>query len=120
MMNRAQLMVYIENRYGVLPEYPWQKYPYYAVFRHPQKAKWFAVIMDIPLSKLTHNANDSKIIAIINLKVMPELVGSLRLKKGVYPAYHMNKEHWVSIALGVGFDEAALQTLIDDSYDLLT
>ncbi|WP_316378062.1 MmcQ/YjbR family DNA-binding protein, partial [Enterococcus faecium] len=33
------------------------------------------------------------------LKVDPELGGILRGKEGYFPAYHMNKEHWISIDL---------------------
>nr|WP_227989346.1 MmcQ/YjbR family DNA-binding protein [Morganella morganii] len=46
------------------------------------------------------------------------MVGSLRLKEGVYPAYHMNKEHWVTIILDGKFNSGELKSLIDDSYRL--
>lgn len=118
-MSRQKVIEYIEHHYGALPEYPWRQYPHYAFFRHPKKAKWFAVIMDVELSKLTQDSQNSKIVDIINLKVLPEIAGSLRLKKGGYPAYHMNKEHWVSIVLDEDFEEAQLYTLIHDSYDLI-
>nr|WP_250210024.1 MmcQ/YjbR family DNA-binding protein [Morganella morganii] len=46
------------------------------------------------------------------------MVGSLRLKDGIYPAYHMNKEHWVTIMLDTEFSSEELKSLIDDSYRL--
>lgn len=33
-MNRSQLYIYIKQAYGTDPEFLWQKYPNYAVFRH--------------------------------------------------------------------------------------
>lgn len=38
---------------------------------------------------------ESKKVDILNIKVKLELLGSLRQMDGVYPAYHMNKEHWI-------------------------
>ncbi|MFG0738130.1 MmcQ/YjbR family DNA-binding protein [Proteus terrae] len=110
-------MNYIKENYNVEPECLWTKYPNYIVFRHNGNSKWFAAIMDVLESKLS-DIGSSDIVDIINLKVMPNLTGSLRLKKGVYPAYHMNKEHWVSISFSSEFDDSELKSLIAESYNL--
>ncbi len=44
-MNRKELEKHIFNTYEVKPEYPWNKYPTYAVFRRENNQKWFAVII---------------------------------------------------------------------------
>ncbi|WIF73560.1 MmcQ/YjbR family DNA-binding protein [Proteus vulgaris] len=116
-MNRKELINYIKENYNVEPECLWIKYPNYIVFRHKSNSKWFVAIMDVLDIKLSNNGS-SDIVDIINLKVMPNLTGSLRLKKGVYPAYHMNKEHWVSISLSSEFDDRELKSLIAESYNL--
>ena len=116
-MKRNDLINYIQNNYGVSPEYPWDKYPNYVVFRHQGSSKWFALIMDVSADKL-HEGDSGTIIDIVDVKVEPELVGSLRLKEGVFPAYHMNKEHWITIKLDDGFSESELKSLIDGSYRL--
>lgn len=36
---------------------------------------------------------------ILNVKSDPMLIGSYRTQKGFFPAYHMNKENWISILL---------------------
>ena len=46
-MNRFDIMNYISERYDVEPQYLWDTYPDYAVFRHPGNGKWFAVIMNV-------------------------------------------------------------------------
>ncbi|MBG2915129.1 MmcQ/YjbR family DNA-binding protein [Proteus cibarius] len=116
-MNRKELINYIKENYNAEPECLWIKYPNYIVFRHNSNSKWFAAIMDVLESKLSDNGSRN-MVDVINLKVMPNLTGSLRLKKGVYPAYHMNKEHWISISLSSEFDDNELKSLISESYNL--
>lgn len=57
---------------------------------------------------------------VMNLKCHHALIGELLLRKGVLPAYHMNKEHWISVLLT---EECELSreeviSLIDLSYEL--
>ncbi|MBW5406153.1 MmcQ/YjbR family DNA-binding protein [Morganella morganii] len=116
-MKKNDLIDYIRTNYGSSPEYPWIKYPDYIVFRHRGNSGWFALIMSVSADKI--GAGDTKtVVDIVNIKVAPELVGSLRLKDGVYPAYHMNKEHWITIMLDGKFNSDELESLIDDSYRL--
>lgn len=46
------------------------------------------------------------------------MIGSLRKEKGIFPAYHMNKEHWVSIILESDFSKENLVQLLDLSFDI--
>lgn len=41
-MNRNTLEQYILETYLTEAEYPWVKYPNFAVFRHANNKKWFA------------------------------------------------------------------------------
>lgn len=116
-MKRSELVDYIQSNYGAVAETPWSKFPDYIVFRHGNNSKWFAVIMNVALKKLCENCGDD-VVDIVNIKALPEMIGSLRLKEGIYPAYHMNKEHWVTIKLDNNFPENELKTLVADSYRL--
>ncbi|MEX5931833.1 MmcQ/YjbR family DNA-binding protein [Providencia hangzhouensis] len=116
-MNRSELVDYIQHNYGVDPETPWGKFPEYIVFRRRNNAKWFAVIIRISSNKLDTNKNE-EMVNIVNLKAAPELIGSLRLKDDIYPAYHMNKEHWITIKLPGSLTDSELKELIEDSYKL--
>ncbi|MDV5225904.1 MmcQ/YjbR family DNA-binding protein [Providencia rettgeri] len=118
-MKRSELIDYIQSNYGVVAESPWKNLPKYRVFRHENNSKWFAVLMNVTSKTLSENGGND-MVDIVNIKASPELVGSLRLKEHVYPAYHMNKEHWITIILGRGFPENELKALIDDSYKLTT
>ena len=115
-MNRQELEKYILDSYGVSPEYPWIKYPFFSVFRHESNNKWFAVIMTIDKSKL--GINEDGQIDVVNLKCDTLMIGSVRLEKGVYPAYHMNKQNWITVALDNSADDDLVKMLADMSYEL--
>ena len=46
------------------------------------------------------------------------LVGSLRMKSGFLPAYHMNKNLWISIVLEGLENDGMIKNLIDWSYQV--
>lgn len=104
------------ERYSVNPDFPWAKYPDYAVFRHANNRKWFALLMPVTSTALGLPAQ-AELIHILNLKTRPELTGQLRMLPGFFPAYHMNKEHWVSVRIDTVTDEL-LWSLLDDSFSL--
>lgn len=115
-MNRKQVTEHIAETYGVQAEYPWMSQPDYAVFRHENNRKWFAVIMDLPRQRMGLEG-DGKI-DIMNLKCDPLLIGSLRLEKGFFPAYHMSKANWISVSLDNSVETDKIKMLIDLSFDL--
>jgi len=115
-MQRHDLIQKIKAQYHAEPDYPWAKYPDYAVFRHSHNHKWFCLLMSVP-SAILGIESEQEIVDIINVKAHPEQIGSLRTIQGVLPAYHMNKEHWVSLVLSQVSDELIAQ-LLDESFAL--
>ena len=115
-MNREALDKYINNVYGVTAEFPWLSAPTFAVYRHRSNQKWFAVIMEIPKSKL--GIDEEGNINVINLKSDPLLIGSLTLDNGIYPAYHMNKNHWITVCLDGTVEEDKIEWLLGLSFEL--
>ena len=55
-------------------------------------------------------------IDVMNVKLAPELITSIKNTKGFAPAYHMNKAHWVSIEIGKVSDTKS-KALIDMSFN---
>jgi len=55
---------------------------------------------------------------IMNVKCDPLLAGTLLMEKGVFPAYHMSKGSWVSVALDGSVDDEQIKWLIKMSFDL--
>lgn len=115
-MNREAMDKYINNVYGVTAEFPWLSAPTFAVYRHQSNNKWFAVIMEIPKSKIGMEKEGN--INVVNLKCDPLLVGSLILDKGIHPAYHMNKNHWITVCLDESIEEDKVKWLLNLSFEL--
>ena len=76
---------YIKNKYGSLPEFLWEKYSDFGVFRSNKNKKWFAIIMNISKTKLDFEDRE---VEVLNLKVDNPL--DYLDKKGFYKAYHMD------------------------------
>ena len=116
MMTREDIFDFVSKRYDVKPDYPWQKYKNYAALRHPDNEKWFGLVMDITSDKLGLDNNEE--IDVLNVKLRKEFVGPLRKKKGIYRAYHMDKNNWVTINLDEVKKTEEIQDLIAESYEL--
>lgn len=107
---------YIAQTYGVAGEYPFAKDATTCVFRHQNNRKWFAVIMEIPRAKLGLSGDSH--IRVVNVKCDTRLIGSFRQETGIFPAYHMSKAHWLTVALDGTVGEEKIWFLLDMSYDL--
>ncbi len=115
-MNRKELERYIAETYNSEAKAPWMKNPNHLVFCHRNNQKWFALLIEVPGEKLGL-AGDG-MVDIVNLKCDPILAGSLRTEPGIYPAYHMNKERWISVLLDSSVAEETLKILLDMSFHL--
>lgn len=113
-MKRRELEAFIRKTYSVGADYPWLNYPNYEVFRHCSNRKWFAIIMDVPKNKL--GLPGRELLDIVNFKCDSCLIGSLRTESGFFPAYHMNKENWITIALDGSVSDDKIKILLDMSY----
>lgn len=108
----------IRDRYSCEAEYLWAKYPEYSVFRHPISGKWFAAVMNISPDKIGLKGEEN--IDIIDVKCDPLMIGSLLKEKGFFPAYHMNKNSWITVTLDDKADDEHISYLIDMSYDAVS
>ncbi len=115
-MDKQVLDEFITDTYGAVGEYMWEKYSTFAVYRHDNNKKWFAVIMEISKSKI--GLNDNSLINVVNLKCDPLLIGSLLFEKGIHKGYHMNKNHWITVRLDGSVDNDKIKWLLDMSFDL--
>lgn len=113
-MTRAELTRYIFDTYSVEPDYPFSDDNVSAVFRHAANRKWFALAMNIPAQKLGL-PSDARI-DIVNMKCDPVVIGSFRGLPGLFPAYHMSKENWITAALDGSAADETVKTLLDMSY----
>ncbi len=114
-MTRKEFEKLILETYGIKPDYPF-KDSSATVFRHENSKKWFAIMMTIDKSKLEPQKKGQ--LDIVNLKCADEIISSLWQEAGIYPAYHMNKSHWLSIALDGSVDDKTIGWLLGISYEL--
>ena len=114
---RDRITQKILDAYGIQPEYLWANSPDSAVFRHLGSGKWFGLIMNVEKKRL-HLTGDEAV-DVLNVKCDPILIGSLRREPGFLPAYHMNKDSWISILLDGTVPDDRIMPLLDMSYDLV-
>lgn len=104
--------------YGIRAEFPFKDDNETAVFRHKSKSKksgkWFCLFMRVSGTKF--GLKDENL-SIINLKCDPELALILHDFKGIFPAYHMNKKHWISVILNA-VPKSQVADLIEESWNL--
>lgn len=113
-MDRAELKAYIRQTYHIEADHPWAKSPNHEVFRHAENRKWFALILDVPQNKL--GLPGTQRMDVVNVKCDPILIGSLRAEHGIYPAYHMSKDTWITVALDGTVAPDAIKALLDMSF----
>ena len=110
------VMEYCLNKYGDSFEYLWDNSPDAAAIRRRDNRKWYGVLMKISSEKL--GLLPSRNINVINLHVDADELSSLIEKDSIFPAYHMNKKHWVTVILDGSMKTEELFRLIDRSYEL--
>lgn len=116
-MNRNELLQYIQQEYVCDIDYPWERYSDYIVIRRRDNQKWFAGIFNIKGHQVGQDTNEP--MDIVNLKCEPDLIPNLIHENGIYPAYHMNKQHWMSVDIESYEDIEKLKMLVDMSYQLV-
>ena len=95
-LTRADIFCYAKEHFGSEPEYLWARTPESAVLRHADNRKWYAIVMPVERA----------------------LVGALRTRPGFLPAYHMNKERWITLLLDGPVSREEGFQLLEMSYEL--
>ena len=113
-MTRQELTDYIFDAFSVEADYPFPRDDVSCVFRHTDNRKWFGIMMKIPYRTLGMNRDGET--DIVNVKCDPVLMGTFRGKSGFRPAYHMNKDKWITILLDGSAGREEITALVDMSF----
>ena len=105
----------INQKYKVSPEFLWDKFPGYGVFRNSRSNKWFGIVMNIDISKIVEDKTGE--VEVLNVKLDDDIQDYIG-KEGIYPGYHANKKGWVSIILDDTLTDRKIMQLINISYDI--
>jgi predicted DNA-binding protein (MmcQ/YjbR family) len=111
-MTKEELFAWIRAEFEVEPDYPWNDGN--AVLRHRENNKWFGLVMSVQRAKLGLSGNGA--IDVLNIKGDPDLICFLRTQKGYLPAYHMNKNSWITIVLEDFKLEDEIKNLVSSSF----
>ena len=113
-MTKQEFLEYCLDTHGTSPDYPFEEDFETAVLRHSENRKWYAIVMKISRRKFGFDSDE--VIDVVNLKLPVEMFGSFVMSDGVYPAYHMNKLHWISVLLPDA-PEDVVQFLVNVSFE---
>ena len=112
-MTKQELLSYCLNTFDTSPDYPFDDWMESAVLRHKESRKWYAIAMRVSRWKFGMDSDET--VDVVNLKLPTEMLGSFGASDGVYPAYHMNKLHWISVLLPDAPEEL-VKLLVHSSY----
>ena len=113
-MTKQEFLTYCLRTFGTSPDYPFDDWMESAVLRHKESRKWYAIAMRVSRRKFGMDSDET--VDVVNLKLPTEMFGSFGADVGVYPAYHMNKLHWISVILPDA-PEDVVEFLINVSFD---
>ena len=113
-MTKQTFLSYCLDVFGTAPDYPFDEDFETAVLRHKDTRKWYALVMRVSRRKFGFDSDET--VEVVNLKLPTDMFGSFGSADGVYPAYHMNKLHWISVLLPDA-PEDTLRFLADVSFE---
>ena len=102
-MTKQEFLDMCLDVYGTGADHPFDEDFETAVLRHEKSRKWYAIVMKVSRRKFGLPSDEE--VDVVNLKLPTEMFGSFGTSEGVFPAYHMNKLHWVSVLLPDASDE---------------
>ena len=114
----SEIIDYCNNKYGGNHVNPFKKHPDILAFVN-EKNKWYALMSNVEYNKLNKTSNIITKVKILNVKYPTDKILEIIDNKNIFPAYHMNKKHWISIVLDKNIKFKAIKELIDISYSLV-
>lgn len=114
---RERVFDFVRAELNTKLETPWAKHPEFYVMKTANRQKWYGLMMRISYQLL--DPQQSGIVDVLNLKAPPLKIVDLIDYQTFYPAYHMNKKHWVSVVVDEKINLKQLQALIRQSYQLV-
>ena len=111
-----KVILYIQSTYGDDLEFLWQKFDDNAVVRRKDNRKWYAVFLTVSRRKLGLDSDEK--VEILDLRMRPEDIEKNVDGAEIFPGYHMNKKHWITVCLDGSVSAERIYALIDESYKL--
>ncbi len=112
---KQEICDYIRKKYGMDPEYKWRRYSEYAIFRHADNNKQFALLTTVPRKKIGLGSTGTE--DVIDLKIDDMFFRDMLIQQdGILPSCQTNRMRWISVVLDGTVPEEQLRDLIDMSF----
>ena len=115
-MTLQELHEYMPSHYGAESDHPIKEEHSITVFMRPDNKKWFAATKNIGCKSL--GIDRAGRIDILNVKLDPRVVATLRVREGFMPAWYMNQNSWVTILLDGSVADEEIREYLDMAYAL--
>ena len=109
---------YVKDQYNSTIVKPFKTNPDIKVLVTP-KGKWYALFLDVEYNKLQKDSLVDSKVKIVNLKHLSSEISTVIDNRNIFPSYHMNKNHWISVVLDNNIDIEYVKELIELSYNLV-
>ena len=114
-LQARELIAYVANQYGRDLEFLWTRFPQNAIWRRGDNQKWFGAILTVPKSKIIAGADDVPV-EILDVRCAPDAIEFIVDNKMIFPGWHMNKRHWITVILDGRMDMRQIESLLDASF----
>ena len=108
----SEIIDYCNNKYGENHVNPFKKHPDILALVN-EKNKWYSLFLDVDYNKLNKNTDITTKVKILNVKYPTDKILEIIDNKNIFPAYHMNKKHWISIVIDKNIKLETIKELID-------
>lgn len=112
-----ELLDYVANQWGRDIEFLWARMPDDGVWRRGDNGKWFGGMFHVRENRVDSTAGDD-VVEILDLRCDPDMLDFIVDRKNVFPGWHMNKRHWITIILDGRMKTAQIKKLLDASFEI--
>ena len=111
-----KLIANVREKFSDEPEFLWEKYPNFAVFRRKDNRKWYALVAGIPKKYLRLGGAEE--IEILNVRIEPEELDKILDDEKYFRGWHMNKRSWLTVRLDETLTDEEIFSRVEKSFDL--
>ncbi len=111
-----KLIAHVREKFSDEPEFLWEKYPNFAVFRRKDNRKWYALVAGILKKYLRLGGAEE--IEILNVRIEPEELDKIFDDEKYFRGWHMNKRSWLTVRLDETLTDEEIFSRVEKSFDL--
>lgn len=108
-----KLIADVRDKSGDELEFLWARLPEAAVWRRKDNQKWYAVLMTVDRKKCGMKGEGK--VEILDVRADPRETELLADGERIFPGYHMNKKHWITLPLDGTLPYEELRERLEES-----